>query len=104
MNISRGIRRARECAGLTVEEMAKRIGWPEDFVRHAEAGESYVINSARDLYAKTLGFPVELIGLLGADPEDLRGITPESAAKLAEELAAVVLERKAERSEPGLQG
>lgn len=95
MNYGRGMRRAREAAGLTVEEMAERWGVPPAIAKDAE--DSAAPTGGQTLYAEALGIPVELIALLGADPEDLRGITPEAAEKLSGYLPDLMATRQREQ-------
>lgn len=92
VSIGRGIRRAREIAGLTLEEVAARTGFGLAYLTKMEGGDGTVglLHHIVEKYAVALGFPPSLIELLGVDPEDMQSVSPEVVDKLTTTLCEML--------------
>ena len=86
MNYAKGLVVARTQAGVSKRRLASLAGFDASYITHIEAGRKKPSLDALERIAGALGVPVPLLVLFSAESKDLRGIGPEQAAALGEQL------------------
>jgi transcriptional regulator with XRE-family HTH domain len=93
MNYAKGIKRARERAKLSKRGLAHSAGFDASYIAHIETGKKKPSLDALEAIAKALDLPVNVLLLMCAEREDLRGTTPVKAKALLEKLVAILDEK-----------
>lgn len=90
MNYGKAIRIARVARGLSQKQLGKLINVDSSHISRLEAGtREPSAETLKDL-SKQLSLPLVLLTFLGAESEDLKGITPEVAAQLGKHLIDIM--------------
>ncbi len=92
MNYGRAIRISRAARGFSQKLLASEAGLDASYISLVEAGKREPSLSALEKLADALGLPLYLLMFLGADENDLRGISRESSKELSSNLLQVVLQ------------
>ena len=91
MNYGDAVKKARGIRGLSQRELAKEAGLDPSYVSLIETGRRAPSTKALESIADALGVPLYLLGFLGSDEDDLRGIDKASADALGRQLLEVVV-------------
>lgn len=86
MNYARAIRIARAAYGISQKELAHDSGLDASYVSLLEKGTRTPSTSAVDSLASAMNIPSDLLKLLAAEEPNLKGISPQRAAILGNEL------------------
>jgi transcriptional regulator with XRE-family HTH domain len=97
MDYGKAIRVARAARGISQKDLASKAGLNGNYISLIESGHRVPSTDAIDALAKALNVPVYLLALLGSDPEDLNGISPEHAATLGKQMLDLLVARDEER-------
>ena len=92
MNYARGLKKAREKAGLSQRKLAQLAGFDASYINHLEAGDRTPSLEGLEKLAHGLGVPVGVLLLMCADKRDLRGIGRRDIAELVDRLLGLLNE------------
>lgn len=94
MNYSKAIRIARALSDIPQKELAERISSDPSLISMLEAGKRRPSLATLEKISENLEIPFHLFTLLGAEPDDLNGISQEEMTQLATGLTRLLLQRK----------
>lgn len=96
MNYGKAIRIARVAKGLSQKQLGKLINVDASYISRLEAGTREPSAETLKELSRELSIPLVLLTFLGADSEDLKGITPEIAAQLGKHLIDIMSQAEVE--------
>jgi transcriptional regulator with XRE-family HTH domain len=96
MRYDRAIARILKSTNISQAELARRCGLSGAYISQLASGEREPSPATVRAIGAAVSIPASLIALLGAEEGELRGVTEEMAARIAEALLelAVANERK----------
>jgi len=94
MNYAKALREVREEAGMSKRHLAHLIDCDASFVTHLESGRRKPSLETLEQISKALEIPVHLFVLRAAEREDLRGVSPQQAQRLASLLTKAVRDER----------
>jgi transcriptional regulator with XRE-family HTH domain len=92
MNYAKGLRRAREQAGLSQRKLAQLAGFDASYINHLEAGDRTPSLEGLEKLARGMEVPVGVLLLMCTDKKDVRGIERRDVADLIDRLMALLNE------------
>ncbi len=94
MNYARGLKKARERAGLSQRKVAQLAGFDASYINHLEAGDRKPSLEALENLAGSLGVPLSVFLLMCAEKKDVKGIGQREVGTLIKRLMALLDEER----------
>jgi transcriptional regulator with XRE-family HTH domain len=91
MNYARAIRIARTARDLTQRQLATRVSLDPTYICMIETGKRAPSPAKAEQIMAALNVPPNLFALLGADPDELRGLKSTEAESLARDLLSLLV-------------
>lgn len=83
MDYAKALREVREEFGMSKRHLANLIGCDASFITHMENGRRKPSLETLEQISSALEIPMHLFILRAAEKEDLRGVSPQDARRLA---------------------
>lgn len=83
MDYAKALRDVRLEVGLSKRHLAQLIGCDASYVTHLESGRRKPSLETLELLSNALEIPVHVFALRAATEQDLRGVSPKKAQRLA---------------------
>jgi transcriptional regulator with XRE-family HTH domain len=98
MRYDRAFARILNSTGISQGELARRAGLSGPYVSQLVSGEREPSVTTVRAIGDAVGIPAELIAMLGAEVEDLKGISAENAELLSNEMLALLVAHQEKRA------
>jgi transcriptional regulator with XRE-family HTH domain len=98
MQYGKALSEGRRRSGLTKRALAELAEVDESYISHVEAGRRDPSGALLATFAKVLRIPLPVFLLLGAEADDLRGLSVAEAKKLASHLVELTQQLQPEAS------
>lgn len=99
MRYDRAIARILKSTKINQVELARRCGLSGAYISQLVSGEREPSPATVRAIGEAVGIPASLIALLGAEKGELRGVTEETAARIADALLKLAIENEKKRAE-----